>query len=277
MSTLYLVATPIGNLEDITHRAVRILGEVSIIAAEDTRTSGGLLKRYGISTPLTSYHEHNKAQKVGQLLAHLAKGDVALISDAGTPGINDPGFVMVNAALGAGHTVSPIPGPSAPIAALTASGLPADSFLYLGYLPRKKSQRQKLLGEVDAIPYTLIFLETPHRLRQALDDIAEKLGEREIAVARELTKLHEEIFRGKISEAQQHFAEKEPRGEITLVVSGRGEETQKWPEKELLAALTEAQKIGEKTPSKTASEIAKASGWKRSEVYDILKRIGIRD
>ncbi|MEA2008228.1 MAG: 16S rRNA (cytidine(1402)-2'-O)-methyltransferase [Chloroflexota bacterium] len=273
MSTLYLVATPIGNLEDITYRAVRILGEVSIIAAEDTRTSGGLLKRYDISTPLTSYHEHNKSQKADQLLAHLAKGDVALISDAGTPGINDPGFVMVNAALEAGHHVSPIPGPTAPIAALTASGLPSDSFLYLGYLPRKKSQRQKLLDEVNPIPHTLIFLETPHRLCQALDDIAEKLGERDIAIARELTKLHEEIFRGKISEARQHFSEKEPRGEITLVIAGQDSETQKWDEEKLRAALIKAQQSEENPPSKIAKEIAKKSGWKRSEIYDILQEL----
>ncbi|RLD09738.1 MAG: 16S rRNA (cytidine(1402)-2'-O)-methyltransferase [Chloroflexota bacterium] len=273
MSTLYLVATPIGNLEDITYRAVRILKEVTIIAAEDTRTSGGLLKRYGISTPLTSYHEYNKSQKTAQLLAHLAKGDVALISDAGTPGINDPGFVMVNAALKTGHHVSPIPGPSAPIAALTASGLPSDSFLYLGYLPRKKSQRQKLLREVNSIPHTLIFLETPHRLCQALDDIAKELGERDIAIARELTKLHEEIFRGKISAAQQHFSEKEPRGEITLVIAGQDPETQKWSLEKLQHALKKEQLIEGNPPSKIAKAIAKKSGWKRSEVYNILQEL----
>ncbi len=277
MSTLYLVATPIGNLEDITYRAVRVLGEVSLIAAEDTRTTGKLLKRYGISTSLTSYHEHNKAHKVGDILARLAERDVALVSDAGTPGINDPGFALVNAALEAGHTVSPIPGPSAPIAALSASGLPADSFLYLGYLPRKKNQRRKLLDEVKAFTYTLIFLETPHRLLDSLRDMAERLGNRKIAVARELTKLHEEIFRGKIDRARQHFTEHEPRGEFTLVVAGLDSAGQTWSEEVLRAALREAQEAGEKSPSKVAQEIAKKSGWKRSEIYDILQESGIRD
>lgn len=273
MSTLYLVATPIGNLEDITYRAVRILKEVSIIAAEDTRTSGELLKRYHITTPLTSYHEHNNTQKKQQLLAHLAKGDVALISDAGTPGINDPGFVMVNAALDAGHNVSPIPGPTAPIAAITASGLPTNTFLYLGYLPRKKSQRQKFLTEVKHVSHTLLFLETPHRLCQALDDIEKKLGERQIAVARELTKRHEEIFRGKISEAIQHFSEKKPRGEMTLVIAGEDAKTRKWDEEKLHNALTKAQKLGKKSPSMIAKEIAKESGWNRSEVYKVLQEL----
>jgi len=271
MSTLYLVATPIGNLEDITHRAVRVLGEVSMIAAEDTRTTGKLLKHYDLATPLTSYHEHNKTQKVDQLLAYLSHGDLALVSDAGMPGINDPGFTLVNAALEAGHTVSPIPGPTAPIAALSVSGLAADSFLYLGYLPRKKSQRRKFLNEVKGFPYTLIFLETPHRLREALSDMVECLGDRKIAVARELTKLHEEIFRGSISEAQQHFEEQEPRGEITLVVNGSDPVGLIWTEGKLRETLKEAQQGGKKSPSQIAKEIAKKSGWKRSDVYNIIR------
>lgn len=274
MSTLYLVATPIGNLEDITYRAVRVLGEVPVIAAEDTRKTGKLLKHYGISAPLTSYHDHNKAQKRDEILARLGEGDVALVSDAGTPGINDPGFGLVNAALGAGHTIIPLPGASAPITALSASGLPADSFLYLGYLPRKSHQRQKLLNEVKASPHTLIFLATPHRLLDSLQDMASVLGNRKIAVARELTKRYEEIFRGTIDEAQKHFTEHEPRGEFTLVVAGLDSAGGKWSKARLQETLREAQSVGKKSPSKIAKEIAKQSGWKRSEVYDLLQEIG---
>jgi 16S rRNA (cytidine1402-2'-O)-methyltransferase len=168
MSTLYLVATPIGNLEDLSGRARRVLGEVRLIAAEDTRHTARLLKHYEIRTPAISYHEHNKLVRLERVLAELAEGDVALVSDAGTPGLNDPGYELVRAALQAGHSVSPIPGPSAPLAALVASGLPTDAFLYLGYLPRKQGERRRLLGEVAGRPYTLVFLETPHRLLEAL-------------------------------------------------------------------------------------------------------------
>ncbi len=277
MSTLYLVATPIGNLEDITYRAVRVLGEVSLIAAEDTRTTGRLLKHYGISTPLTSYHDHNKSQKVGDILVYLSGGDVALVSDAGTPGINDPGFNLVNAALEAGYRVSPIPGASAPIAALSASGLTADSFLYLGYLPRKKNQRLKFLEEIKTHTHTLIFLETPHRIQDSLHDMAESLGNRKIAVARELTKRYEEIYHGKIKDALQYFTEHEPRGEFTLVVDGLDSAGQVWSEEKLREALQKAQKEGENSPSKIAKEIAKESGWKRSEIYNLLQESGSSD
>ena len=167
MGNLYLVATPIGNLEDISQRALRLLRQVNLIAAEDTRQTRKLLAHFDIHTPLTSYFEHNKLGKIEQILAALERGDVALVSDAGTPGLNDPGFELVRSALAAGFTVSPVPGPSAPIAALVASGLPTDAFLYLGYLPRKSSERQQMLREVAELPYTLIFLETPHRLQAA--------------------------------------------------------------------------------------------------------------
>ncbi|HJS28397.1 MAG TPA: 16S rRNA (cytidine(1402)-2'-O)-methyltransferase, partial [Anaerolineales bacterium] len=220
MGTLYLVATPIGNLEDITRRAVRTLSEVSLIAAEDTRHTGQLLRRLEISTPLISYHEHNKEGRLEELLRALAGGDVALVSDAGTPLLNDPGYELVRAALAAGYEVSPIPGPSAPIAALISSGQPADAFLYLGYLPRRRSERIRALKEVAGLSYTLIFLETPHRLQAALEDILDVLDDRQIAVARELTKMHEEIFRGTAAEAKDHFSGPAPRGEITLVIAG---------------------------------------------------------
>src|SRR5512140_1776589 len=195
MGTLYLVATPIGNLEDMSPRAIRILREARLIAAEDTRHTRQLLTHFDIHTPLTSYYEHNKLAKLETILAALAEGDVALVSDAGTPAINDPGYELVRAALAAGHTVSPIPGPSAPLAALAASGLPTDAFLYLGYLPRKSAERRELLTGVAALPYTLIFLETPHRLLEALDDLLAALGDRPMAAARELTKLHEQVYR----------------------------------------------------------------------------------
>jgi len=272
MSTLYLVATPIGNLEDITLRALRILREVPTIAAEDTRRTRQLLAHYDIHKHPISYHEHNKRQREALLLEKLAEGDVALVSDAGTPLINDPGAELVRAALAAGHRVVPIPGASAPITALIASGLPAEAFLYLGYLPRKGKERCALLQAVADFPYTLIFLETPHRLAAALTDLAAVLGaERPIAIARELTKQHEEILRGTIGEMAAHFAKTEPRGEFTLVVGGAPSEKQIWSTEAVDDAIEKGLKTGA-SPSTLARRIAAASGWKRQEVYSrILK------
>ncbi len=268
MPTLYLVATPIGNLEDITLRALRILREVPTIAAEDTRRTRQLLSHYGISKRPISYHEHNKRQREALLLEKLAEGDVALVSDAGTPLINDPGAELVRAALAAGHRVVPIPGASAPIAALIASGLPADAFLYLGYLPRKSKERRAVLQSVAELPYTLIFLETPHRLTAALADLAAVLGaERPIAVARELTKQHEEILRGTIGEMIAHFAETEPRGEFTLVVGGAPAKSKTWSTEQVEAAIVEGLRAGE-SPSSLARRIAAQSGWRRNRVYE---------
>ena len=270
MSTLYLVATPIGNLEDITLRALRILREAPTIAAEDTRRTRQLLAHYEISKRPISYHEHNKRQREALLLEKLAEGDVALVSDAGTPLINDPGAELVRAALAAGHRVVPIPGASAPIAALIASGLPADAFLYLGYLPRKSKERRAVLQSVAELPYTLIFLETPHRLTAALADLAAVLGaERPIAVARELTKQHEEILRGTIGEMVAHFAETEPRGEFTLVVGGAPAESKTWSAEQVETAIAEGLKAGE-SPSSLARRVAAASGWKRQNVYSLI-------
>ena len=273
MSKLYLVATPIGNLEDITFRAVRILKEVPLIAAEDTRTSKTLLKAYQINTKLTSYHDHNKESKTPKLIDHLKAQDLALVSDAGTPAINDPGFYLVKAALEAGHQVIPIPGPSAPVAALSASGFPTDNFLYLGYLPRKTKGRKDFLEDVKEHPWTLVFLETPHRLIQSLEDMLVVLGDREIAVARELTKLHEEIFRGAISEAREHYSQNEPKGEITLIISGRGNEAV-WSKEELLGALREEGKLGELSPTRLAKTLADKSGWSRRDIYDLMQGLG---
>ena len=269
MGTLYLVATPIGNLEDISARALQILSRVRRIAAEDTRHTGKLLAHYQIHTSVISYYEHNKLTRLAEILAHLAEGDVALVSDAGTPALNDPGYELVCAVLQAGYPVSPIPGASAPIAALVASGLPTDAFLYLGYLPRKANERQSLLRGVAALRYTLIFLEAPHRLPAALKDLSAVLGNRPVAVAREMTKLYEEIFRGSLADAVQHFTSQEARGEITLVVGGQTGEIEQWPEEKMLEALGEYRSAG-LPPAQIASQLAELSGWPRRAVYQLL-------
>ena len=222
MGTLFLVSTPIGNLEDITLRALRVLREAALIAAEDTRHIRRLLARYEIATPAIAYHEHNKLSRLDEVLTALANGDVALVSDAGTPAMSDPGFELVNACIAAGFPVVPIPGPSAPIAALVASGLPTDQFIYLGFLPRKGPDRRALLQSLADLPQTLVCFEAPHRLTAALEDLLILLGDRRIVVARELTKLHEEFRRERISQALAYFAEHRPRGEFTLVVEGLG-------------------------------------------------------
>lgn len=271
MGTLYLVATPIGNLQDITHRALSVLGRAGLIAAEDTRRTHKLLLHYGIQTPLVSYHEHNKLARLDLILEALDRGDVALVSDAGTPALNDPGYELVRAVLQAGHAVSPIPGPSAPLAALVASGLPTDAFLYLGYLPRKPGERRRLLGDVSSLPYTLVLLETPHRLLEALQDMRSVLGDRPMAVARELTKLHEEIYRGSIEQALAHFFEQPPRGEITLVVAG-DRALKQWDEPRMRSALLQHLASG-LAAGQAASDLAARSGWPRRKIYRLLMEI----
>jgi len=269
MSTLYLVATPIGNLEDISTRALRVLNEVRLIAAEDTRQTSKLLQRYDIHTPSLSYHEHNKLIRLERVLDALKEGDVALVSDAGTPALNDPGYELVQKVIAAGHEVSPIPGACAPIAALVASGLPTDSFLYLGYLPRKAAERRRLLAEICNLPYTLIFLEAPHRLLASLEDLHHELGDRQIAIGRELTKLHEEIFRGSLSQALQHFRVQPPRGEFTLVLRGNIRQLERWTEDQLNTALQASLATGAPA-SKVSAQLAETSGWSRREVYHHL-------
>jgi 16S rRNA (cytidine1402-2'-O)-methyltransferase len=219
MPVLYVIATPIGNLEDISLRALRLLREVNLIAAEDTRTTRRLLNTYNIKTPLTSYHEHSKRAKLDYLLDYLEKEDLALVSEAGMPGLSDPGYELIVAAIERGISVVPIPGASAVITALVVSGLPTDQFLYVGFLPRRKGQRQRLLSSIVDEPRTIVAFETPHRLREALSDIEEILGNRRLSVCRELTKVHEEIFRGRVSQARKHFVE--PRGEFSLVIEGK--------------------------------------------------------
>lgn len=272
MGTLYLVATPIGNLEDISARAIRILQQVRLIAAEDTRQTRKLLTHFGIRTRITSYFEHNKLVKLDSVLAELAEGDVALVSEAGTPGLNDPGYELVKAAIQAGYKVSPVPGASAPIAALVASGLPTAAFLYLGYLPRKSAERRSVLTEIAKQTFTLIFLETPHRLLASLADMEDLLGNRRVAVARELTKIHEEIFYGTLHQAREKFAHQEPRGEFTLVVEGDLQPKQTWSLVQLQAVLKERTTLGE-SPSKIAADIAAQSGWPRREVYKMLMEL----
>ena len=266
MPTLYVVATPIGNLEDITLRALRILSEVALIAAEDTRVTRRLLNRYEIGTPLTSYNEHNSSAKTPAILARLADEDVALVTDAGSPGINDPGAWLVEAAAEAGHTVATVPGPSAPTAALSVSGMYGDSFVYLGFLPKKRADRQKLLASVAKQERTLVALETPHRLRAALQDIAETLGDRPMAVCRELTKLHEEVFRGTVSQAIQHF--QEPRGEFTLVIQGGTEEPVDPGDAEETARARLAELRAQGAHAKDAvSQVVVETGLPRRQVY----------
>ena len=218
--TLFVVATPIGNLGDITYRAVQILNQVNLIACEDTRHTHKLLQHYGINTKTISYHEHNEQQRTHELLERILNGaDVALVSDAGTPTISDPGFRIVQAAALSGVTVIPIPGPSAVITALTVAGLPTDEFLFVGFLPSKATARRNKLKQLVSIEATLIFYEAPHRLAATLKDAASILGDRLAVVARELTKLHEQLRRGQLSELAQHYeSEETPRGEIVLLV-----------------------------------------------------------
>ena len=270
MGTLYLVATPIGNLEDMSARAVRILREATLIAAEDTRHTGKLLKHFQIETQLTSYFEHNKLSKLDFILEKLSSGDVALVSDAGTPAINDPGYELVKAALASNYDVRPVPGPSAPIAALAVSGLPTDSFLYLGYLPHKTSERHKRLEEVQGQPHTLIFLESPYRVVESLEDILLILGDRNICVAREMTKMFEEYWRGTASGAVQYFQSQPARGEFTLVIEGKTEEDGVlWTEEQVRAAIEQELK-SEKSAKEISAQLAEQSGWNKKDVYRLI-------
>jgi 16S rRNA (cytidine1402-2'-O)-methyltransferase len=267
MGILYLVATPIGNLEDITLRALRILRECDLIASEDTRTTGRLLVHFDIHKPLISYYEHNKLARLERVLAVLENGDdVALVSEAGTPLLSDPGYELVRQAIERGFSVVSIPGPSALAAALPVSGLPTDRFLYLGFLPRKAMDRRRVLSDVAQTQATLVFFEAPHRLQETLTDATTILGgERRCAVCRELTKLHEEVWRGTLSRASQTWGEREPRGEFTVVVEGAPQPAA-WDETQVRSALSALMAEGV-SRSEAARRVARQSGWAKSDVY----------
>jgi 16S rRNA (cytidine1402-2'-O)-methyltransferase len=222
VGTLYVVATPIGNLEDITLRAVRILKEVPLVAAEDTRVTRTLFRAHDIHTPLVSFHEFTSPTRRTHLVERLAEGDVALVTDAGTPGVSDPGFPLIRDALAAGHQVVPLPGASSVIAALVASGLPTHAFCFLGFLPRTSATRQKFFAEHADSETTLVVFESPYRVLKALKDLVTSLGpDRPVAIGRELTKHFEEVFRGTAASALEHFEHHAPRGEFTFVIGGR--------------------------------------------------------
>lgn len=273
---LYLCATPIGNLEDITLRALRVLKEVDLVAAEDTRHTRKLFSRYDIHTPLTSYHEHNRRSKgrllVGQLLAGK---NVALVSDAGLPGVSDPGEELIALAVSEGIRVVPVPGASASITALVVSGLPAGRFCFEGFLPSRGSLRRRRLEELKEEKRTLVFYEAPHRLAATLSDLAKFMGSRRACVARELTKQHEEIWRGSLDEAVSRFREQSPRGEITLVVEGSGVEDPGAGENqppggaELKAMVIDLEQRG--MPRKEAiKEASRKAGVPKREVYSAM-------
>ena len=268
--TLYLVATPIGNLADITHRALQVLREVDLIACEDTRHTRKLLQHYGIDTKTISYHEHNEQQRALELIGLLQQGsNIAVVSDAGTPAISDPGFKLVRTAIAHDVRIVPLPGPSALIAALIAAGLATDEFFFGGFLPARSGARRARFEEVRSVPGTLIFYEAPHRLAASLADAYEVLGEREAVVARELTKLHEELKRGRLSELARHYAnDEQPRGEIVLlidrtVLNQPGEQ----PSHTSVAALVkqfEAEGLDHRAALKKA---ARELGLSRAEAY----------
>ncbi|MDP9180226.1 MAG: 16S rRNA (cytidine(1402)-2'-O)-methyltransferase [Chloroflexota bacterium] len=270
MGTLFLVATPIGNLEDVTLRALNVLRAVSLVAAEDTRTARKLLSHYDIHARLVSYNEHNMRERTPRLMRALETGDVALVSEAGMPGVSDPGYELTVSALAAGHEVSPIPGASASVAAVAASGLPSRQFTFVGFLPRRSVERRRLFESLAGERRTLVAFESPHRLRRALEDIRAALGERRIAVCRELTKLHEEIFRGTLSEAIEHFAE--PRGEFTLVVEGAPEPAAEATDEDLRAELRRLRILGASARD-AAAEVARRTGVPRRRAYALSLEI----
>ncbi len=271
--TLYIVATPIGNLDDITVRALNVLKKVDLIACEDTRHSRKLLDHYGIHKPVISYHEHNEAARAGELIEKLRAGaSIALISDAGTPLISDPGYRLVEAAAAAGITVTPIPGPSAAIAALSASGLPTDSFRFCGFFPAKPSQREKLLSSLASDSATLIFYEAPHRILETLEHVLKVLGNRRMVVAREVTKMHEEFIRGTVEEAIAALrARPAVRGELTVLIAKADEPAASFePVRQAVARLER-----EGVPRMEAMKrVARERGMSKRDVYRELENSG---
>jgi 16S rRNA (cytidine1402-2'-O)-methyltransferase len=270
MSVLYVVATPIGNLEDISQRALRVLREVRLIAAEDTRKTKRLLNYYNIKTPLTSYFEHNRLAKLDHILERLAEGDIALVSEAGMPGISDPGYELIAEAGRRNIPVVPVPGPSAVTTALAVSGLPADRFTFTGFLPNRAVARRRVLESLSGETGTIIALEAPHRLTAALADILAILGDRRLAVCRELTKLHEEVFRGTVSEAIKHFTE--PRGEFTLVIAGKTAADRPKMTEDIKRQLHQMYLKGARA-REAISAVAAATGLSKKELYQAWLRL----
>ena len=270
MPSLYVVATPIGNLEDISLRALRTLREVKLIIAEDTRKTKRLLNTHNIKTPTTSYHEHNKWTKLGYILSRLDGEDAALVSEAGMPGISDPGYELIVAASQRGIPIVPIPGPSVVITALVVSGLPAGRFTYIGFLPRRAGDRRRLLQSVADEHGTIIAFESPHRLPAALNDILQVLGDRKVAVCRELTKIHEEVFRGKISQAIEHFTG--PRGEFTLVIEGKSEKDKPQLTEDIERRLHHMRLSGV-TAKEAITKVAGDTGLSKKELYRAWLRL----
>ena len=274
MSTLYVVGTPIGNLEDMTDRARRVLAEVDLIAAEDTRVTRQLLTRFDIHTEMTTYTDayyRKKAERLNEVLGALERGrNVALVSDAGMPGLSDPGFELVDAAIAAGHEIVVIPGPSAITSALVVSGLPTERFLFLGFMPRKSGERRAALAEVADEPATLVLFESPHRVVDALEDVLAVLGDRRMAAGRELTKRYEEVWRGEVAQAIDPFRSTPVRGEVTLVIAGTGRRRAegRWSEAQVRIAvdLLVNERVG---ASGIARAVSKLSGWTKAEVYQV--------
>ena len=275
MGTLYVVGTPIGNLEDITLRAARVLGEVSLVAAEDTRVTRRLLNHLGIRVPLVSCNEHNWRARLPELLRALESGDAALVTDAGMPGVSDPGAPLVREVAVAGFPVAAVPGPSAVTTALAVSGLAADSFLFLGFLPRRRKERRERLAEIARFRETLVIFEAPHRLRATLEDLRAVLGDRDMAVCRELTKLHEEVRRGTVSAMLEHFAS--ARGEFVLVVAGAEQGTEQdgvgTGTEAARRQLAELRETGVRAREAVA-EVMAATGLPRREVYRLWVETG---
>ncbi|NJK66803.1 MAG: 16S rRNA (cytidine(1402)-2'-O)-methyltransferase [Microcoleus sp. SU_5_3] len=272
--TLYIVATPIGNLEDMTFRAIRILQTVDCIAAEDTRHTGKLLQHFQVKTPQISYHEHNRQQRLPELIDKLLLGkDIALVTDAGMPGISDPGYELVKACADANINIIPIPGASACIVGISASGLPTDRFVFEGFLPAKGQERQRSLEALQIESRTMILYESPHRLRQTLQDLANVVGtDRQIVLARELTKMHEEFWRGSVERAIELYATREPQGEFTLVIAGIQTVAPIFSEDAIKAELQTL--IGEGISRSQASrQLAQQTSIPRRQIYQLALTI----
>ncbi len=277
--TLYLVATPIGNLQDITLRALDVLRSVDLIACEDTRRTGNLLNHLRIANRMVSYHEHNEQERAEELADRLLAGcSIAVVSDAGTPGINDPGFRIVGRAIEIGAAVIPVPGPAAFVSAAVVSGLPTDSLFFGGFLPSKRSERRKRLEAVREMPATLIFYETPHRLARSLSDCSDILGDRRAVIARELTKMHEEVVRGPLSQLAARYADGKVKGEIVLLIDRQKPERIEPKERGSLAKRIKALEKGGLDSKAALKKAAKEFGLTKSEAYrQVLDKSGKRE